>query len=514
MNIKKKTQMSLGVVLSYLTIAVKLLSGILYTPIVLHTLGQSQYGVYSLCTSFIGYMTILNAGVNAAYIRFYVQEKMIHEDNVEKLNGLFCKIFIILSIIVFFCGLLIAFFSPTIFGTKITPVEYELVRKCFVLLAFTIAIEIFTCLFKSFITANEEFIFGKSVDILISFLSPVLTLPFLLCGFDCTVIISIRLILAIFALVLDFVFCYKKLNIRFLFKKTEREMYVNISQFIGFIALQSVMDQLNWQVDKFILARTQGTSEISIYSVGSTFNSYFILIGGAVSGIFIAEINKLVAISDEDKLNRLFRRTSKLFIYLIGFIITAFIIFGKSFILCWAGVGYSKSFTVGWMLMLPVTFTLIMGLGQDIARAKNKHQVQIIINVCVCVMNILVSIPLAIYFGAVGSAFGTFITEIIVCIIVQPIYYKKVLELDVKSVFFDILHFFPGIIIPVVFGILIHYLGLLKSTYASIVLFGFIFIALYCVCIVFLSIGKEERRTILAMVKNKIRRLIKPETMR
>ena len=101
MNIKKKTQMSLGVVLSYLTIAVKLLSGILYTPIVLHTLGQSQYGVYSLCTSFIGYMTILNAGVNAAYIRFYVQEKMIHEDNVEKLNGLFFKIFIILSIIVF-----------------------------------------------------------------------------------------------------------------------------------------------------------------------------------------------------------------------------------------------------------------------------------------------------------------------------------------------------------------------------------------------------------------------------
>ena len=110
MNIKKKTQMSLGVVLSYLTIAVKLLSGILYTPIVLHTLGQSQYGVYSLCTSFIGYMTILNAGVNAAYIRFYVQEKMIHEDNVEKLNGLFFKIFIILSIIVFFLWIVNCFF--------------------------------------------------------------------------------------------------------------------------------------------------------------------------------------------------------------------------------------------------------------------------------------------------------------------------------------------------------------------------------------------------------------------
>ena len=31
-------------------------------------------------------MTILNAGVNAAYIRFYVQEKTLHEENISYLN--------------------------------------------------------------------------------------------------------------------------------------------------------------------------------------------------------------------------------------------------------------------------------------------------------------------------------------------------------------------------------------------------------------------------------------------
>ena len=119
-NINIRKQMSIGVILSYVSIAVKLLSGILYTPLVLHTLGQNQYGVYSLCVSSISYLTILNAGVNAAYIRFYVQEKTIREDNIEKLNGLFCKIFIALSIIGGVGGLLIAHFSPVIFGSKIT----------------------------------------------------------------------------------------------------------------------------------------------------------------------------------------------------------------------------------------------------------------------------------------------------------------------------------------------------------------------------------------------------------
>lgn len=503
MRSSKKVQMSLGVVLSYISIAVKLLSGILYTPVVLHTLGQSQYGVYSLCISFIGYLTILNAGVNAAYIRFYVQEKTVREESVEKLNGLFCKIFIVLSTIGLIGGLVIAAFSPLIFGSKITPEEYGLVKTCFVLLAFTISIEIFTCHFKSFVTANEEFIFGKTLDIIGAILAPVLTVPLLLRGANCTAIISVRLVVSALLLIVNVIFCRKKLGIHFLFVKAEKSLLKNISQFIGFIALQSIMDQLNWQIDKFILARTQGTSEISVYSVGSTFNTYFLLIGAVVSSVFIAEINRLVANGDNRQLNNLFRKTSKIFTLIIGFAIIAFFVFGKSFILRWAGPDYGRSFTVAWMLMSPVTFTIIFGLGQDIARAKNKHQVQIIINVCVCVVNMIVSIPLAIHYGAVGSAFGTFVAEIVVCIIIQPIYYKKVLEIEVGNVFLDVARYLRGIILPVCFGIFINHVGVLKENYASIIVYGLIFTVIYIVSVMTFSLNKTDRQNILNLIQRK-----------
>lgn len=504
MKLQRRKQMSLGVVLSYITIGVKLATGILYTPVLLSNLGQSQYGVYSLCISFIGYLTILNAGVNAAYIRFYVQEKTINEEKVEKLNGLFCKIFIILSVVGFVGGLLVAYFAPFLFGSKITPDEYELARNCFVLLAFTIAIEIFNCLFKSFITANEEFIFGKTLDVIGAILAPLLTLPFLLRGADCTAIIGVRLSVAILLLLSNILFCCKKKKMKFIFCKTESGLARNVLQFIGFIALQSIMDQLNWQIDKFILARTQGTSEISIYSVGGTFNSFFILIGSAVSGVFIAQINRLVVTNDEIRLNKLFRRTCRLFTILVGFIILFFFFFGKPFILRWAGQEYGKSFTVGWMLMFPVTFSLIMGLGQDIARAKNKHQAQIVINVCVCIVNMIVSIPLAIHYGAVGSAFGTFVAEIVTCIIVQPIYYKKILGLDVKSVFIDVLRYLPGIFIPIAFGAIINYHNLLHSNYISIIAYGIVFAALYLISVMLFSMRKEERKKIYNIIKRKI----------
>lgn len=501
MNVKIKKQMSIGIILSYVSIAVKLATGIFYTPIVLHSLGKSQYGVYSLCISFVGYLTIFNAGVNAAYIRFYVQEKTIDEENVEKLNGLFCKIFIILSILGLVGGLIISYFSKYIFGAKITSAEYELVERCFILLAFTVSVEIFTCLFKSFVTANEEFIIGKLLDIIGAVLSPLITLPFLINGSDCSAIIAVRLSVSVLILLLNIVFCFKKLKIGFAFERSENSLLKNIAQFIGFIVLQSIMDQLNWQIDKFILARTQGTGEISIYSVGSTFNTYFILIGGTVSTVFIAEINRLVATKDDIRLNRLFKKTSKLFTYLVGFIMIAFFILGKPFILRWAGKDYGQSFTVGWMLMFPVTFSLIMGLGQNIARAKNKHQLQIIINICVCVVNMLVSIPLAIHFGAVGSAFGTFVAEIVVCIIIQPIYYKKVIGIDVRGVFGDVLRYLPGIIIPVLFGMVINHLNLVKQNYGSIMFYGVLLAIIYAINIMLLSMGKSDRQYVLNILK-------------
>lgn len=502
----RRKQISMGVILSYISIIVKLATGILYTPIMLSSLGQSQYGVYSLCVSFIGYLTILNAGVNAAYVRFYVQEKTINEKGVQKLNGLFCKIFIVLSIIGLLGGLLVAAFSPVIFGSKITPDEYALVKKCFVLLAFTISIEIFTCVFNSFVIANEQFVFGKMIEILASLLYPLLALPLLLTGHDCTYLIAVRLTVAIVTLLLYVSFCRKKLSIAFKFAHTEKLLLKNVVQFIGFIALQSIMDQLNWQIDKFILARTHGTAEISIYSVGSTFNSYFITIAGVVSGVFIVQINRLVALKDENRLNGLFRQTCRFFTYITGFIIIAFYIFGRPFVLRWAGENYGKSFTVGWLLMSPVAIALIMALGQDIARAKNMHQLQIIINVGVCIVNAIVSIPLAIRWGATGSAVGTFATEIVTCVIVQPIYYKRVLKLDVKNVFIDLLRYLPGIVLPIILGAVIHYFGLIKNNYSSVAFYGIIFAFVYVISVWTVSMNSIDRTMVKNFVKNKLQR--------
>lgn len=493
MNRFQKKQLSVGVIFSYLIIIIQCLSSVIYTPIILSALGQSEYGVYSLCSSFSGYLTIFNGGLNAAFVRFYVQTKAKDESKLPNLNGLFAQIYILLSGISLLLGLIISWKADLFFGSMITPEEYILLKELFTILSFTTCLTVINCIFSSLIIANEQFIFGKLVILIEIVLAPLITIPLLMNGYGSSSVFTVKLVLTILITVFNAGYCLYKLNTKFNFRNFDTVLIKSILVFAGAIVVQSVMDQLNWQVDKLVLAWTSGTTEISIYSVGSTLNHYYLTIAGAVSGVFIAEINRLVAYGKNKEISDLFVKTSRIFAFLVFLIMSGYCIFGRVFILRWAGEEYEVSYYVGLLLMLPVTASLSMGLGQDIMRAKNIHKMQIFINIAVTFCNFIVSIPLAMTFGAVGSALGTFLCEIIICIIVQSIYYNRVGKLDMRAYYREMLHILPGLILPVIYGVIVMRMKFVQISYLSLGFHILIYVCIYAISMWLFAMNSYEK---------------------
>mgnify|MGYP000202345569 CR=1 FL=1 len=74
-RLMKVDQKKAGVLLSYLAQIIHILSGILYTPIMLRLLGQSEYGLYQLVASVVSYLNVLSLGFGSSYMRFYSRIK-------------------------------------------------------------------------------------------------------------------------------------------------------------------------------------------------------------------------------------------------------------------------------------------------------------------------------------------------------------------------------------------------------------------------------------------------------
>ena len=68
-----------GILLSYFNIALQVVIGFLYVPILLHYIGQSEYGLYQLMGSLIAYFSIMDFGLSAAVIRFYAKYRALKD---------------------------------------------------------------------------------------------------------------------------------------------------------------------------------------------------------------------------------------------------------------------------------------------------------------------------------------------------------------------------------------------------------------------------------------------------
>ena len=91
---KKVNELRAGALLSYVNIAITTIIPLLYTPIMLKMLGQSEYGLYSLSNSIISYLSILNFGMGSAVVNYItVASSEEDKDKMERTMGLCVKMY-------------------------------------------------------------------------------------------------------------------------------------------------------------------------------------------------------------------------------------------------------------------------------------------------------------------------------------------------------------------------------------------------------------------------------------
>lgn len=71
-----------GAILSYVSIIISTIVQLLYTPLLIRMLGQSEYGLYSLVSSIIGYLTVLDLGFGNAIIVYTAKYR--EQKNIKK----------------------------------------------------------------------------------------------------------------------------------------------------------------------------------------------------------------------------------------------------------------------------------------------------------------------------------------------------------------------------------------------------------------------------------------------
>ena len=160
-------QLKAGAILNYVVIILNILVGLLYTPYMLRMMGQSEYGLYALVASVIGYLTVLDLGLGNAIVRYTAKFRAEGKTKEQyEMFGMFLILYLAIGVIALFAGMGLYFNVDNMFGDTMNATELDHARTMMLILVFNLVFTFPMSIFGSIITAYERFVFPKVINII------------------------------------------------------------------------------------------------------------------------------------------------------------------------------------------------------------------------------------------------------------------------------------------------------------------------------------------------------------
>ena len=494
-------QLKAGAILSYVSIGLNNIVGLIYTPFMLRMLGQNEYGLYSLVASVVAYLTVLDLGFANAIVRYTAKFRAEGKINEQyEMFGMFILLYCAIGILAFLAGLGLYFNVDSLFGDTMTAEDLGKIRIMMLLMVFNIAFTFPMSIWGAIMTAYERFIFPKVINIIRIILNPVVMVILLYMGYKAIAMVVILTLFNIITLCINAWYCKYRLQIKVRFGKFNLIFLKEIFLYSLWIFINAIVDRIYWSSGQFVLGVLRGAQAVAIYAVAIQLQGLYNSFSNSICGVFFPRITSMVVHNQNEDISELFIRVGRLQFYIMALILTGFITFGEKFILLWAGENYQDAYYICIMLFAPLTVPLIQNIGIYIMQARGKVKFRALLYLITASSSLLISIPLAKKYGGIGYAFATMVALTIDHIIIMNYYYYKKMNLNIKKFWKNIFSISYIPIILVGLSWLARKYIIQTSTFEYIILI-ILYIIIYLISNWIFTMNKYEKNLICSYLK-------------
>lgn len=502
-------QLKAGALLSYASIFITILVGLVYTPIMIRLLGQAEYGLYSLIGAVVGYLSILDLGLGNAIVRYTARNRAIGDKETEsRMNGMFLVLYSAIGLLTIALGALLYINIENMFGASLTTQELQKAKIMMLLLIFNFAVSFPLGTFGSIMQAYERFVFVKLVHIVRSLLMPCITLPFLYAGYGSVSMVVVNTILNITCLLINLVYCLRILKIQIQFKGFDYLLLREIAGYSFFIFLNIIVDKIYWSTGQFILGIVSGTTLVAVYAIAMQLNTMYIMFSTAISGVLLPKITMMVANNASDnELSQIMIKIGRVQYVVMALILSGFALYGQAFINLWAGPNYSDAYPIVLLVMVPATIPLIQNVGIAILQAKNMQGFRSVVYIAIAILNVIASIPLAKIWGGFGCALAIGLSHILGHIIIMNIYYHRRIRLNIPLFWTNIFRMTLPVLVALLCGYGVNTL-IIQDGFLLLACKIVIYSIVYALIMWFFGLNMYEKELFMSPVKKIVNKML------
>lgn len=504
----------IGVIYSYALMLVEVFSAMLFTPFLIRMLGTSDYGVYQLIMSITSYLTLLDLGIGNAVIRFMAKFRTHNDlEKQREFLGIVTVYYSVIAFVTVVVGIVLIAVFPTAFAKGLTEAEIATGRKLLCVTVINVAVTLGTSSFATTLVSYERFSFSKGMGILMTLLR------ILLC------VIALKLGMSSFGVVLTYFFTNLITRLAYVlyviivlklkprFRNPDFAFIKETVAYSSFVLLQMIATQINAMADSVLLGiLAKGSSAIiAVYGAGAQIIQYFKTVGTHINGVLMAGVVRLVEKgADSRQLQDEMVRIGRIIFMMLGAVFTVFIVNGRQFIILWAGESYEKGYMVAVAIMVPVMFTLVQNMGNQVLWAMNRHKKQAIVQVISALVNIVLTTLLIMWKPLEGAVIGSVIALAVGDVIIMNIMFRREIGISTSGYFAGLFKgILPSLLASAVAGRLFIMLSLTPDNWLGLAINCVVMVAVYALTMLTFGMNSYEKNLLFRPIKKIYKKISK-----
>ena len=413
---------------SYLVTAV---IGFLLAPLIVHSLGKTGYGLWSLVLSLTGYFGLLDLGIRSSVGRFVARHAAL--DNDLDVNRTVSTAFFMLL-----TGGVLALVATTLVVVTgigrfhLEPEYADSARIALLITGLNMSCILPLSVFSAVLIAFDRFDVVSGITMFCELMRAALVIASLRLGYSLPGLALVTLIVTAIQYSAMFLFVGSvrpQLRIRPSLASFGvcRELFsFGIFRFVWVLAMQLI-----FYSDAMVIGMFLNAAAIAEFSVAGTLISYGRNAVSLMTDTLYPTATRLHAKEDLLGLQRLLIMGTTFALMTALPICIGLIFLGRQFIVLWMGDAYASSAVILTILALPQFASMSQYATALILAGMAKHRIPACLVLAEGVCNIILSILLVRKLGLVGIALGTVIPHVLFAIVIIPLYALRTLHLGI-----------------------------------------------------------------------------------
>lgn len=491
--------------LSYLNTFLNMICGLFLSSFLLKQLGDTEYGIYQTMASFVNYLILLEFGTGTVMARNLSKCKAENASDIEinKNIATIWGITNILSVAIILISSVFYFLLDIVYSNSLTPQQIASGKAMFVFLVIVLVLSFYSQTINGITLSYEKYSFSSITAIARNLLRTLLLIFFILIYKKALAIVIIDSVVNLIIASYGIWFCKSKLGVWVWIKGFDKMILKKSLPLCLALFLQTVVNQTNNTVGKFVLGIMSGPEKVALYSVGLYIYSVFSSLTTIPISMYLPQVTKDIVDGYEGReLTKRLVQPCRLIVIIGGSVLFGFIAIGRQFISIVYGQKYMLAWAIAVILMTPMFVNMSNAVVVNVLDAKNKRLARSLILMISTTLNIVMTVFLINKIGIVGSAISTALSTILQIILLN-IYYSRAIKIKVLYLFRGI---FRGVLLYQILGSIIAYFisQAIPNTYISFLLGGVIYIAISFGGYVLLGLNSIEKSLINKMIKKRV----------